>query len=282
MFLLGLSCTAYAQNFTASTPFANLTVIAQNAQNFTNMTLPSFPCGGSSGLTGGYSTLDLDDAQNDEDLYYIVNEVFNYFYSATINLTDCTFIEVDYSNVTNACSQVVSGTNYAVEFTVVYDCVEEDVGFESVTLAPLRSTVYVPLADASFNTEDKAINGPIIRDIWFYQAPEVIAVSEATPEESSPEEGSPEEAPAPEEATPEEAPATNSSSGTTTDFLTPSGSSTGISSGISQLQFSSSPVSSPSTSPAASSSSPGTSPEPEPAIEVGFDVAAQNQSIIAG
>ncbi len=104
--LLGLSCTAYAQNFTASTPLANLTVIAQNAQKFTNMTLPSFPCDGSSGLTGGYGTLDLDDAQNDEDLYYIVNEVFNYFYSATINLTDCTFIEVDYSNVTNACSQV--------------------------------------------------------------------------------------------------------------------------------------------------------------------------------
>ncbi|KAL0030622.1 hypothetical protein WJX79_010092 [Trebouxia sp. C0005] len=137
------------------------------------MTLPSFPCDGSSGLIGGYSTLDLDDAQNDEDLYYIVNEVFNYFYSATINLTDCTFIEVDYSNLTNACSQVVSGTNYAIEFTVVYDCIEEDVGFESLTLAPLRSTVYVPLADASFNTEDKAINGPVIRDIWFYEPPEV-------------------------------------------------------------------------------------------------------------
>ncbi len=157
---------------------------------------------------------------------------------------------------------------------MVYDCIEEDVGFESLTLAPLRSTVYVPLADASFNTEDKAINGPVIRDIWFYQPPEVIATSEATPEESSAEEGSPEEAPAPEEATPEESPATNSSSGTTTDYLTPSGGSTGISSSASQLEFSSSPVSSP------SSSSPGSSPEPE--IEVGFDVAAQNQSIIAG
>ena len=169
----------------------------------------------------------------------------------------------------------MSGTNYAVEFTVVYDCIEEDVGFESLTLAPLRSTVYVPLADASFDTEDKAINGPVIRDIWFYQPPEVIATSEATPEESSAEEGSPEEAPAPEEATPEESPATNSSSGTT-DYLTPSGGSTGISSSVSELQFSSSPASSPSTS----SSSPGASPEPE--IEVGFDVAAQNQSIIAG
>ncbi len=166
----------------------------------------------------------------------------------------------------------MSGTNYAVEFTVVYDCIEEDVGFESLTLAPLRSTVYVPLADASFNTEDKAINGPVIRDIWFYQPPEVIATSEATPEESSAEEDSPEEAPAPEEATPEESP----SSGTTTDYLTPSGGSTGISGSASQLEFSSSPVSSPSTS----SSSPGASPEPE--IEVGFDVAAQNQSIIAG
>ena len=108
--LLGLSCTAYAQNFTASTPFANLTVIAQNAQNFTSMTLPSFPCNGTSGLTGGYSTLDLDDAQNDEDLYYIVNEVFNYFNLATANLTDCTYIEVDYSNLTNACSQVLIPT----------------------------------------------------------------------------------------------------------------------------------------------------------------------------
>ncbi len=108
--LLGLSCTAYAQNLTASTPLANLTIIAQNAQNFTNMTLPSFPCDGTSGLTGGYSTLDLDDAQNDEDLYYIFNEVFNYFYSATANLTDCTFIEVDYSNLTNACSQVQIAT----------------------------------------------------------------------------------------------------------------------------------------------------------------------------
>ncbi|DBA98688.1 hypothetical protein WJX77_010080 [Trebouxia sp. C0004] len=246
------------------------------------MTLPSFPCDGSPGLIGGYRTLDLEVAQNDEDLYYIVNEVFNYFYSATVNLTDCTFIEVDYSNLTNACSQVVSGTNYAVEFTVVYDCIEEDVGFGSLTLAPLRSTVYVPLADASLNTEDKAINGPVIKDIWFYQPPEVIATSEATPEESSPEEGSPEEAPAPEEATPEEAPATNSSPGTTTDFLTPSGGSTGISSSVSQLQFQSSPVSSPFASSAASSSSPGMSPEPEPQIEIGFDLAAQNKSIIAG
>lgn len=169
----------------------------------------------------------------------------------------------------------MSGTNYAIEFTVVYDCIEQDVGFESITLAPLRSTVYVPLADASFNTEDQAINGPVIRDIWFYQPPEVIATTEATPEESSAEEGSPEEAPAPEEATPEESPATNSSSsGTTTDYLTPSGGSTGISSSASQLEFSSSPVSSP------SSTSPGASPEPE--IEIGFDVAAQNQSIIAG
>lgn len=106
--LLGLSCTAYAQNLTASTPAANLTVIAQNAQNFTNMTLPTFPCDGTPGLVGGYSTLDLDDAQNDEDLYYIVNEVFNYFYTSTINLTDCTYIEVDYSNLTNACSQVTT------------------------------------------------------------------------------------------------------------------------------------------------------------------------------
>lgn len=106
--LLGLSCSAYAQNLTASTPAANLTVVAQAIANFTNMTYPSFPCDSisTSGLVGGYKTLDLDDAQNDEDLYFIVNEVFNYFYTSTINLTDCTFLEVDASNLTNACSQV--------------------------------------------------------------------------------------------------------------------------------------------------------------------------------
>ena len=103
--LLGLSCTAYAQNLTASTPPANLTVITQANNNFTNMALPSFPCSASSGLVGGYSTLDLDNAQND-DLYYLISDVFDYFSASTFNFTDCTFVQVDYLNVTNACSQV--------------------------------------------------------------------------------------------------------------------------------------------------------------------------------
>ena len=104
--LLGLSCTTYAQNLTASTPPANLTVITQANNNFTTMALPSFPCSANSGLVGGYSTLDLDNAQNDDDLYYLTSEVFNYFSASTFNLTDCTFVAVDYLNVTNACSQV--------------------------------------------------------------------------------------------------------------------------------------------------------------------------------
>ena len=169
------------------------------------------------------------------------------------------------------CPQVVSGTNYAIEFTVIYDCIEEDVGIDSLTYAPLRSTVFVPLKDASFSTENEAFNGPVIKDIWFYEPPEVIAVSEATPEESSPEE----EAPAPEEASPEASPSS------TTDFLTPSDGSTGIGTTAAMLEFSSPAVNSSSPSPATNSTA-ATSPEPEPVVEIGFDVAAQNKSIIAG
>jgi len=172
---------------------------------------------------------------------------------------------------------VVAGTNYAVEFTVIYDCIEEDVGFASLTYAPLRSTVFVPLADASFSTEDQAINGPVIKDIWFYEPPEVIATSEATPAESSPEEAS-----APESSSPEASPeiSTNATSGTTTtDLLTPSGSS-GIGTTTSQLEFSSPAVNTSSSSPVSSPQTGSSYPEPE--VVIGFDVAQQNQSIIAG
>lgn len=166
--------------------------------------------------------------------------------------------------------QVVSGTNYGLEFTVQYECLEEDVGFYSITVAPLRSTVYVPLADAALNTADEVINGPVIKDIWFYETPEVIATSEATPEEASPEEAS-----AAEASSPEASPETSSNATTTNLLLTPS---SGLGSTTSQLEFS---------SPAANTSSPTSAPQagsnyPEPEVVSGFDVASQNQSIIAG
>ena len=103
--LLGLTCTAFAQNSRpTSTAFANLTLFRQNDANFSSdVTVPSFPCDSSStGLVGGYKPLDLDDI----NLYYITRAVLNYFVLATSNVTDCDYLVNGGYNLTDACSQV--------------------------------------------------------------------------------------------------------------------------------------------------------------------------------
>lgn len=103
--LLGLTCTAFAQNSGATnTPLANLTVIRQNDANFSSdVTVPSFPCDSSStGLVGGFKPLDLDDI----NLYYVTRAVVSYFVLATSNITDCDIFVDGAFNITDACSQV--------------------------------------------------------------------------------------------------------------------------------------------------------------------------------
>ena len=106
--LLGLTCTAFAQNLTASTPPQNLTVISQDMNNFTNQALPSYPCDSiRPGVTGGYSNLDLNDENTfDNSLSYILDAVYTYYQYATLNLTDCSLDAIDGYNVSSACSQV--------------------------------------------------------------------------------------------------------------------------------------------------------------------------------
>ena len=300
--VLCLSAGAHAQNFTTSTPYQNLTAYKQAVSNFSgSVQEPSFPCGSSSsGLVGGYQTIDLDNQENVDDLNYVFNDVYNYFLIATTNLTDCALPSFpDAFNLSAACSQVstaevatvtklinrlpsclftptislncqlsslpvsfvqvVSGTNYALEFEILYYCLDADFETQTETYAPLRTTVNVPIQDASFSTENEAYNGPVIKDIWFFDTPEVIA--EASPEEASPEESAPESAPEAEA----EAPA--SSAGVT--LLSPGNS---LDSGTTSFTL----------SPSTSSSSPAAGASPTPQIVSGFGEAAQNQSIISG
>ena len=162
--------------------------------------------------------------------------------------------------------QVVSGTNYALEFDAVFDCLEQDntsvIG--ASTYLPLRSTVYLPLQDAALDTYDAVINGPQIKDIWFYKPPEVVATNLSAAAEA--------EAPS---AEPELSPQTSSSSPssgdtTTTNLLTGS---SGVGSSTGTLQFTASPT---------AEASPSTSAEPEPEVVQGFDVDAQESSIMSG
>lgn len=108
--VLCLTVGATAQNFTASTPFQNLTAYKQAFSNFsTSVTEPTFPCGsGSSGLVGSYHAVDLDNNENQDDLEYIISDVYNYFLLSTINITGCTFPDVPSVNVSAACSQVLT------------------------------------------------------------------------------------------------------------------------------------------------------------------------------
>ena len=161
------------------------------------------------------------------------------------------------------CTQVVAGTNYALELEMLYACYDSGFDVFTETLAHLRTTVFVPLSAASFETEDQAFFGPVVKDIWFFETPEVLA--EGAPEE---------EAPAPEAAPEAEAEAPATDAGVT--LLSPSGSS--LDSGTTSFTFS--PAAS-SNSPSASSS-PSRSASPSPMVVSGFSEAAQNQSIISG
>ena len=99
--LLSLSC-ANAQNVTASTLPANLTVTVQLATNFTNASSPPFPCNGRPRPAGGYRALELID----ERLSHIVGDIFKYFAASTVNVTDCEAFQRPVFNLSRACSQV--------------------------------------------------------------------------------------------------------------------------------------------------------------------------------
>lgn len=311
-FLLSVACllcltqSAFAQNYTASTPMANLTLIKQAQNNFSsNVATPSYPCDSTSpGRVGGYSQLDLDDAQSFEDVSYVAQAVFNYYLYATANLTDCKLPGDAEVNISSACSQVlpwtlapsftlntvslvkcakphfaklhfaklslliqvVSGTNYALEFEVVFDCLGSDNSsfIAASSYLPLRSRVYLPIQDAAFDTYEAIYDGPQIKDLWFFMDPEVVATNISAEAEA--------EAPAAEaELTP---PASSSSpaSGdtTTTNLLTGS---SGVGSSTGTLQFTASP---------SAEASPSTSAAPKPEVVTGFDSAAQDQSIMSG
>ena len=107
--VLCLTVGVSAQNFTTSTPYQNLTAYKQAVSNFsTSVTEPPFPCGsGSSGLVGTYHAIDLDNNENQDDLEFIIGDVYNYFLLSTINITGCTFPEAPLVNVSAACSQVI-------------------------------------------------------------------------------------------------------------------------------------------------------------------------------
>lgn len=175
----------------------------------------------------------------------------------TFSQTECWRCSV-IADIHRAYVQVVSGTNYGLEFTAYYYCFDSEGEVLTDTQAPLRSVVYVPIQDASLETADQAFDGPVIKDIWFFDTPEVIAYAEGPPEE---------EAPAPELAPEAEAPAAES--GIT--LLSPGAGS--LDSGTTSFTFSPSP---------AASSSPSARASPTPQVVSGFSVAAQNQSIISG
>ncbi|KAL3131579.1 hypothetical protein ABBQ38_007879 [Trebouxia sp. C0009 RCD-2024] len=247
--LLCLTCTAFAQDIT-STPFANLTLIRQYEANFSsNVALPSFPCDStSSGLSGGYQPLDLDDINT----YYASQAVLQYFLAATANLTECEAILDNGFNISEACSQVVAGTNYALELEFVYQCLgidDDETASFSVFDSPLRATLYLPLPQASSDLLGGETSQPVIKDIWFFMPPEVLAFNLS---------GS--EAPAAAPASPSPA---------ATSLLTDS---SGVGTATGTLQFVASPAP---VSPAA-----GSSPEPQPVT--GLGVADQERSIAFG
>lgn len=109
--VLCFSSVVYGQNFTASTPAMNLTAYKQAVSNFSeSVALPAFPCDStSSGLVGGYQSVDLDTLDNSEvldDIQYVLSDVFNYFLDATINLTNCQVAFQPVVNISSVCSQV--------------------------------------------------------------------------------------------------------------------------------------------------------------------------------
>ena len=160
--------------------------------------------------------------------------------------------------------QVVQGTNYAIEAEFVYSCVgdsdtesdsvsDSDLSTLSVFDSPLRSTVYLPLPQASLY-DDSVTLSPVIRDIWFDMPPTVVSYNLSAP------------AAAPAAAA---ASSTSPSSANTNTTLLNGASGVGSSTGT--LQFVPS-------SPA--QASPASQSEPEPVT--GLDVEDQEQSIASG
>lgn len=108
--VLCLALNANAQNLTASIQPQNLTAYKQAVSNFSgSVREPSFPCGsGSSGLVGGYKELDLDSNENLNDVELLINDVYDFFLSATVNVTNCAAPYYPLINLTSACSQVTT------------------------------------------------------------------------------------------------------------------------------------------------------------------------------
>lgn len=147
----------------------------------------------------------------------------------------------------------MQGTNYAVELDFIYNCVGVD--DESAALSffgsPLRATAYLPLPVAASDPFEGVAAQPVIRDIWFYMPPEVLAYNLSATA-----------APAPAAAPASPSPAA-------TNLLTDS---SGVGTVTGTLQFMSPPAP---VSPAA-----GSSPEPQPVK--GLDVEDQERSIATG
>lgn len=148
------------------------------------------------------------------------------------------------------------GTNYAIEVESAYSCLSDsDMESDSdVTLSlfgsPLRSTVYLPLPQASSDPlDDSVTTSPVIRDIWFEMPPQVLSYNLSAPAAAA------------------TAPSTGASPGNTSTTLLTDGSGVGSSTGT--LQFVPSP---------AAQASPASQSEPV----TGLDVEDQRQSIASG
>ena len=115
--------------------------------------------------------------------------------------------------------------------------------------SPLRATVYLPLPDTTSDPFGRVTYRPIIKDIWFYTPPEVLAFNWSAAD-----------APAAAPASPSPA---------ATNLLTDS---SGVGTATGTLQFVAPPTP---VSPAA-----GTLPEPQPVT--GLDVEDQERSIVSG
>ena len=146
----------------------------------------------------------------------------------------------------------MAGTNYAVELDFNYQCLgsdDDETDSWNYFDSPLRATVYLPLPDTTSDPYGRAIYRPIIKDIWFYTPPEVLAFNLSAAD-----------APAAAPATPSPA---------ATNLLTDS---SGVGAATGTLQFVAPPAP---VSPAA-----GSSLEPQPVT--GLDVEDQERSIASG
>ena len=65
--------------------------------------------------------------------------------------------------------------NYAVEFQILYTCTEEVPGIIANTLASLRATASFPNRTRNNVTSQHITQELVVKDVWFYEPPEVQA-----------------------------------------------------------------------------------------------------------